>query len=56
MSEEGTKKGKKLLSRWDWLWLVVVFIILLGITLPKCGIHMIKTTEDSEVIDRPHDD
>lgn len=53
MSEEGKKTGK-LLSGWDWLWLVVIALILLTITLPKCGIHMIKQTEDSQIIDKPH--
>lgn len=53
MSEEGKKTGK-LLSRWDWLWLILVVFILLTITLPKCGIHMIKQTEDSQIIDNPH--
>lgn len=42
---------KKVLSRWDWIWLILVALILLTALLNKVGIKVVKTTEDSELID-----
>ena len=53
--EEGENR-KKLLSRWDMIWLLITFFIILAVMLPKCGIHMVQTTEDSEILHDPHKD
>ncbi len=42
---------KKVLSRWDWIWLILVALILLTALLNKIGVKVVKTTEDSELID-----
>ena len=51
MAEE---RNKKLLSRWDIIWLLITLFIILTIMLPKCGIHMVQTTEETEILDNPH--
>ena len=50
------ENNKKLLSRWDVIWLLVTFFIILAVMLPKCGINMVQTTEESEIIHKPHQD
>lgn len=53
MAEEGSPK-KRLLSRWDWLWLIIAIFILLTIGLERCGVNVIQRTEDSEIRHKPH--
>ncbi len=45
---------KKVLSRWSWFWMIVVFLILLYIVLEKFGIHLVYRTEKEELIEHPH--
>ncbi|MCI5081363.1 MAG: hypothetical protein MRY78_06730 [Saprospiraceae bacterium] len=53
MSDE-EKKGKRLLSRWDKIWLIIIGLICLYIVLQKFGIHIVERVEDMEIIERPH--
>ena len=46
---------KKLVSRWDWIWLVVVGFIFLYILLSKFGIHMAYHSETTEMISNTKD-
>ncbi|MCB0634142.1 MAG: hypothetical protein KDD15_30635 [Lewinella sp.] len=41
---------RKVLSRWEIIMLVIVAIILLTALLQNFGIHVINTTEDTEMI------
>lgn len=50
MSENEPGK-KKLVSRWDWIWLVVVGVILLSILLAKFDIHFAYHSEKTEIVD-----
>ena len=50
------ERSKKLLSRWDYIWLVVTFVIIMVVSLQKCGVEMVQKTEDTQIIDRPHGD
>lgn len=51
-----SKDGKKLLSRWDKIWVIIVIIILTYIVLQKFGINLIERTEEMELIQKPHKD
>jgi len=42
---------KKLVSRWDWIWLVVVGVIILFIVLAKFDIHFAYHAESTEIAD-----
>lgn len=46
--------ARKVISRGEWIILIIIAIVLLTFGLNKCGVGVIKTTEDSEMIDRPH--
>jgi hypothetical protein len=52
MEESGKKK--KLLSRWELFILIVVVFLILYFILQKFGINMMEVTEDSEIIQKPH--
>lgn len=52
MEESGKKK--KLLTRWELFILIVVVFLILYFILQKFGINMVEVTEDSEIIQKPH--
>ncbi len=54
MSRQTPEPPRRIISRWSMLWLAVVFFILISIVMQKCGIKIMKQTEDSELIDKPH--
>ncbi|GJM34019.1 MAG: hypothetical protein DHS20C18_30200 [Saprospiraceae bacterium] len=54
MSEETGKK--RILSRWDVIWLVVVFAILASVVMEKLGMPIVDTTEKTEMVNKPHRD
>lgn len=45
-----TEEKKRLISKWNWIWLAVVGFIFLYIILGKFGIHMAYHSEKTEVI------
>ena len=49
MSEQGTPK-RRLLSRWDRLWLFIVAIIIIYMVLRQFGVDMVYRTEQEELI------
>ena len=51
MEESG---NKRLLTRWELFILIVVVLIILYFILQKFGINMMEVTEDSEIIQKPH--
>lgn len=54
MSHQTQEPRKRVMSRWDMLWLSIVFFILISVVMQKCGIKIMNQTEDSELIDKPH--
>lgn len=50
-SESG---GKKVVSRWDRIFLLVCLVIFLFVGLQKCGGKMLNKTEQIEILDNPH--
>ncbi len=52
---DATEK-KRILSRWDVIWLVVVFAILASVLLEKMGMPIVNTSEQTEMVDNPHRD
>lgn len=42
--------------RWDWVFLALVLFVLFSYILQRCGINVVKQTDDSEIIDKPHRD
>lgn len=56
MSRQAPENRRRVVSRWNMLWLSIVFFILLSVVMQKCGIKIMKQTEDSELIQKPHRD
>ncbi|MCB0639499.1 MAG: hypothetical protein KDC54_22890 [Lewinella sp.] len=46
--------ARKVLSRFEIIIIIIIALVLLTLGLDKCGIDVIKKSEDSEMIDRPH--
>lgn len=46
---------RKVLSRWEWVMLIIALVILLTVILRKFGINMIYTTDDTEMIHHTRD-
>lgn len=44
------EEKRKILSRWEWIMLIIVALIILNVLLSKVGIHIINTKEETEVI------
>ena len=42
---------RKVLSRWDYIWLVIIALILLTALLNRLGVKVVNTSEKSEIID-----
>ncbi len=52
MSEE--KPKRRLLSRWDIFWLILVGAIILYVLLKSFGVDLVYRTEQEELIQKPH--
>lgn len=48
--------ARKVISRVELIIIVIVALVLLTLGLDKCGVDVIKKSEDQEMIQRPHDD
>lgn len=46
--------AQKVISKGEIIILVILGLAILTFTLQKCGVDVIKTSEDAEMIDRPH--
>lgn len=55
MPEERPEK-RRLLSRWDWLWLLIVALIILYVLADRLGMPVVTKTEQEELIEHPHRD
>ncbi len=53
---EQEKPKRRLLSRWDWFWLIIAGIIILYVVLKQFGIDMVYRSEQEELIQHPHRD
>ena len=42
---------RKVLSRWDYIWLIIIALILLTALLNRLGVKVVNTTEKSEISD-----
>ena len=42
---------RKVLSRWDYIWLIIIALILLTALLNRLGVKVVNTSEKSEIID-----
>jgi hypothetical protein len=51
---EESRKKKRLLTRWELFILITVVLLILYFILQKFGINMVEVTEDSEIIQKPH--
>lgn len=51
MEESGKKR---LLTRWELFILIIIVFLILYFILQKFGINMVEVTEDSEIIQKPH--
>ncbi len=54
MSGDAPKPRRRLLSRWDWLWLILVALILLYVLSEKFGVPIVTKSESEELIQHPH--
>jgi hypothetical protein len=48
------KMARKVISRSEIIIMVIIGLVLLTLGLDKCGVDVIKKSEDSEIIERPH--
>lgn len=44
------KPKRRIVSGWDKFWIFVVVLIFIFVILEKLGIHLVKTTDDTEVV------
>ena len=51
MSEEQPKR--RLLSRWDWLWLIIVLLIIFYVLAERLGMPVVSESEKEELIEQP---
>ncbi len=49
------KKKKRILTRFELILLIIALLIILSFALQRMGVDVIKKSEDSEIIQRPHD-
>lgn len=49
-----TENKKRLLTRWEIFFGIIVIIFLASFVLRSCGIDMMYKTEKSEIIEDPH--
>lgn len=48
------EKEKRRLTRIEWVLIIIVGLILLSLVLERLGVPIVSTSEDSELIQRPH--
>ena len=48
--------ARKILSRGELIIIAIISVILLSFALQKCGVDVMGTSEESEIIQRPHQD
>lgn len=48
--------AEKVISRGEMVILAIVILAILSFALQKCGINVVNTTEESEIIHKPHGD
>lgn len=48
--------AQKVISKGEIIILVILGFAILTFALQKCGVNVMKTSEDSEIIQRPHQD
>ncbi len=48
--------ARKVISRGEIIIVAILGFAILTFALQKCGVDVIKTSEESEMIDRPHQD
>ncbi len=53
MTEE-TQRKRRLISPIEWFFLIIVIIILLTFGLDRCGLSVLQRTDDTEIIQKPH--
>ena len=46
---------KSLFRTWEWILLLAALLVLLYFLLDHFGLGVLEVTEDSQLIDRPHD-
>lgn len=46
--------ARKVLSRVEIFILIVIAIVFLSLAMQKCGVDVTATSEESEIIDKPH--
>jgi hypothetical protein len=46
--------AQKVVTKGEIFILVIIAIIILSFTLQKCGVNVMSTSEDAEMIDKPH--
>lgn len=46
--------ARKVISRGEIIIIAILTFAILTFALQKCGVNVIKTTEESEMIERPH--
>jgi hypothetical protein len=49
-------KKRRLLSRWDWLWLIIVGLIVLYVVMERLGMPIVSQSETEELLQHPHRD
>jgi hypothetical protein len=49
-----TENKRRLITRWELFFLILAILIILYAILQKFGINVVEVTEESEIIQRPH--
>ena len=47
---------RRLLTRWDIFWLIIVGAIILYVVLQRFGVNVVYRTETEELLHKPHQD
>lgn len=47
--------ARKVISKGEIIIIAILGFAILTFALQKCGVDVMKTSEDSEIIQRPHD-
>lgn len=48
--------AEKVISRFEMVILAIVVLAILSFALQKCGVDVVSTSEESEIIQKPHRD
>jgi hypothetical protein len=54
--QEGPPPKRRLLTRWDIFWLIIVAVIILYVVLQQFGVDLIYQERTEELRHRPHGD